>query len=65
MKIYRSSDIEAVRARLKRKAEADTAVVTAVRAILRRSRGDRRRFVTPSNSTGLIERRQPARVKDE
>ena len=42
MKIYRSSDIEAVRARLKRKAEADPAVVAAVRAILNdvRSRGD-------------------------
>ena len=42
MKIYRSSDIEAVEARLKRKAEADPAVVSAVRAIVAdvRDRGD-------------------------
>jgi histidinol dehydrogenase len=42
MKIYRSSDIETVRARLKRKAESDPTVVAAVRAILDdvRSRGD-------------------------
>jgi histidinol dehydrogenase len=42
MRIYRSSDIEAVRARLKRKAEADPAVADAVRAILDdvRSKGD-------------------------
>jgi histidinol dehydrogenase len=42
MKIYRSSDIEAVRARLKRKAEMDPAVVSAVRDIIRdvRDKGD-------------------------
>jgi histidinol dehydrogenase len=42
MKIYRSSDIEAVKVRLKRKAEVDPTVVSAVRAIIAdvRVRGD-------------------------
>lgn len=67
MQIYRSSDIAAVRARLKRKAETDQAVTAAVRAIIDdvRNNGDIALFAYTKRFDGFELSKENIRVSQD